>query len=72
MLAQSLHGWSGLKRSTASFRVTTLICDFGPGLLAGIHGVSLGQVPNPCLVPKFNNATLMMYLFQQIVVNIWI
>ncbi len=32
-----LHEWSGLKQSSASFRVTTLIYDFGPALLAGIH-----------------------------------
>ncbi len=32
-----LQGWSGLKRSVASFRVTTNIFDFGPVLLAGIY-----------------------------------
>ncbi len=34
-----LYGWSGLKRSGASLRVTTLIYDFGPALLAGIYAL---------------------------------
>ncbi len=63
MLVESLHGWNGVKRSAASLRVTTLIHDFGPDLLAGIYGVSQVQNPHPCLYELMEQQYTFIHLY---------